>query len=120
MKISKGATRNVLIFKQFVIKIPTIKEYRLFLKGILANLQEKKWSGHHIDLAKVLFCSKFGLFLIMERADVISNNIDWASFQLMIKSKYQYDNLQDFLLSDLKPSNWGYIRDHLVKIDYGN
>jgi len=120
MKINKGSTRNVLVFRRFVVKIPTLKEYRLFLNGILANLQEKEWSGHHPDLAKVIFCTRFGLFLVMEKAEVVSNNTNWQSFQTMIKEKYKDDDLKEFITSDTKPSNWGYVKNHLVKIDYGN
>ena len=120
MKFNHGSTRNVFIFKHFVIKVPTIQEYRLFLNGLLANLQEKQWSGHHPDLAKVIFCTKSGLFLIMEKANVISTAVDTASFQAMIERHYQNDDLRAFMISDAKPSNWGYIGVHLVKIDYGN
>ena len=120
MKIKQGATRKVFVFKKVVVKIPTIIEYRLFLNGILANLQEKSFSGIHSDLAKVKFCDKLGLILIMEKVDVLSNDINWLDFNNSLKEKYKNDKLKDFLLSDCKPSNWGYINNHLVKVDYGD
>lgn len=101
--------------------MPTNKEYRLFLHGILSNLQEKKWSGKHFDLAKVLFCDKLGLFLIMQRAEILDNSYNTSIYlQYELERKYKYDELKDFLMSDCKPSNWGYIKCHLVKIDYGD
>ena len=125
MKIEIGATRRVFIFNNFVIKIPNTKEYRLFLSGILANLQEKLWSGSHPDLAKVKWCSLLGLILIMEKAESIGccgyfEDETWDAFQDMLQERYKDDELSEFMLSDPKPSNWGYIGDRLVKIDYGD
>lgn len=118
MKIGKGSTRIVLILSKFVIKIPSLTSYKLFLNGILSNLSEKQWSGHHADLARVYYCNKSGLFLVMERARVVSNNVNWLKFENMLEDKYKNDELKDFLLSDAKPSNWGYISGKLKKIDY--
>lgn len=121
IKIEYGSTRTVFVLKHFVIKIPTNKEYRLFLHGVLANLQEKRWSGKHSDLAKVIFCDILGLFLIMQKAEILDNS-DYTSIWLQceLERKYKDDDLKEFLMSDSKPSNWGYINNHLVKIDYGN
>ncbi len=118
MKIELGATRRVFIFKKFVIKIPNIQQYNLFLHGILANLQENLFSGIHSDLANVIWCDKLGLILIMEKAKIL-NNEDWDIVDILIK-KYEDDEMKEFLLSDFKPSNWGYINNKLVKVDYGN
>jgi len=124
VKYTEGATRKVFVCNKFVIKIPNFKEYRLFLFGILANMQEKEWSGRHRDLAKVLYCFPFGLFLIMEKAYVIGermkDNESWLFFSEMIEERYKNDELKEFILSDAKPYNWGYIGDRLVKIDYGS
>jgi len=123
VKITDGITRTVFIFNKFVIKIPTFKQYNLFLRGLLANLNEKSFSGIHSDLARVYWCCGLGFLLIMERAEVIDNDGGkWGScwhFIKMLEEKYKDDKLKSFLLSDCKPSNWGLIGDRLVKIDYG-
>lgn len=110
------------MFKDFVIKIPNTNKYRLFLHGILANLQEKRFSKtNRPDLAKVKFCDCFGIVLIMEKAEVLNNeNTDLKLFKKTLKSKYKNDKMKSFMLSDLDCSNWGYRNDMLVKIDYGN
>lgn len=119
--IKHGATRIVFIFNKFVIKIPNIKEYKLFLNGILANLQEKIFSGTHPDLCPVIFCDRLGLILIMEKAIIFKETaINEKSFCALIKNKYKKDNYKEFMLSDLKSSNWGILNTKLVKIDYGN
>lgn len=122
MKIKRGSTRLVFIFKKIVIKIPNNQEYRLFLKGMSANLREKSFSKiGRGDLCKVRFCDKLGLFLIMERAQELDvKDIDWLKFREQLEERYKNDDLKDFLLSDSKPSNWGYINNNLVKIDYGS
>lgn len=122
MIIKKGATRTVFVFNKFVIKIPNFQEYKLFLNGLLANLQEKSFSKmNRIDLAKVKYCNKFGFILIMEKAQELDvKNIDWLRFKERLEDKYKNDDMKEFMLSDSKPSNWGYINNKLVKIDYGN
>jgi hypothetical protein len=121
LKRIKGSSRTVFVFDKFVIKIPNTKEYRLFLSGILANLQEKLFSRMcREDLAKVMFCDKLGLFLIMEKADMNYVKYNWKYFKDFIKNKYVNDAMKDFMLSDLKYDNWGYIKGRLIKIDYGN
>lgn len=123
MYIRLGATRRVFVFKDFVIKIPNIQEYRLFLHGILSNLKEKsiyKNCKNRDDLAKVKFCDKLGLILIMERAEELNKNINWLNFKEKIYEKYENDNMKDIMISDCKPTNWGYINNKLIKIDYGS
>jgi hypothetical protein len=121
VKVELGATRRVFVFKNFVIKIPNTQEYRLFLHGLLANLQEKLWSSiDRPDLAKVKFCDKLGLFLIMERAKVIGNDVSPDLLIPMLEEKYKDDDMKEFMLSDAKNSNWGYVKGILKKIDYGN
>jgi hypothetical protein len=83
-------------------------------------MQEGKMYGTHKDLAKVKYYNRYGLFLIMDKARVISNKIDWLKFTEYLERKYKNDNMKEFMLSDNKPNNWGYIGKHLVKIDYGN
>ena len=122
MKVKLGATRKVFIFKNFVVKVPNAHEYRLFLNGILGNLQEKAFSkmGRY-DLAKVKFCDILGLVLIMERAQMVDvENVDYENFKDKLEEIYKDDDMKEFMLSDAKPSNWGYIKERLVKIDYGN
>ena len=104
-----------------MIKIPNLfVQYDHFLYGLLANLKEKNMSGKHKDLAKVFYCNNLGIFLIMEKAEVVSNDIDIGEFCDLLTDKYKDDKLKEFMLSDWKPSNWGYIRGRLVKIDYGD
>lgn len=125
MKIKNGATRIVFIFNRFVIKVPNIREYKLFLQGILSNLQEKTFSGWYVGrLANVYFCDVLGLFLVMEKAEEVTNMNDDELYEYLYRNIYNKipddDGEKIFMMSDCKVNNWGYINGKLVKIDYGN
>jgi hypothetical protein len=126
MVVKRGATRIVFVFKKVVLKVPNTQGYELFLNGILANLQEKKFSRgcDRDDLAKVKSCDPLGLFLVMEKADTFDlyelQNMDFERFSDYLEETYKDDDMKEFMLSDPKPSNWGYINGKLVKIDYGD
>lgn len=123
MKIEHGVTRMVLIFKKYVIKIPTFREWRLFLHGLIANINEGdafKQLKSRDDLAKVYYYNKLGLFLIMERV-VVCDNDECCSLLEILEEKYKNDEFKKFMMSDYKSSNWGRRTDGtLVKIDYGD
>ncbi len=121
--ISKqGSTRIVFIFKNKVLKVPTIKSWCLFLHGLLSNINEGEVynSTNRNDLAKVYYYNKLGLFLIMERVTICGNE---EAFELLeiLEEKYKNDTLRDFIMDDYKTSNWGRRQDgSLVKVDYGS
>lgn len=123
MQIKEGATRIVFVFDRIVVKIPTIFDYKRFLCGLLANLEERLWSGYHADLAKVICSSRIGLYVVMERAEEVTDMTDdelWKVLCDRYKEKAEDDFEKVFLLSDCKASNWGRISGRLVKIDYGD
>lgn len=115
MKIEKGVTRIVFVFKNFVVKIPNFSvQHNHFLNGCLANWQErhywKAWVGTDLRdmVAPTLFCSWFGLFQIQSRAIVLSNDFETPN---------KFEWFRD-VCSDIKPSNFGYYKDRIVCIDY--
>lgn len=123
MYISKqGTTRIVFVFKSKVIKIPTIKSWCLFLHGLLSNINEGEVynNTNRNDLAKVYYYNKLGLFLIMERVSICSNE-EALDLLEILEERYQDDTLRDFIMDDYKTSNWGRRQDGtLVKVDYGS
>ena len=117
----QGSTRVVFVFKKIVIKIPSFVEYKLFLYGLLANVQEYTFSKmNRRDLGKVYFVSRFGLINIMKKYKVLDWN-DWEYRKQEIVRIYEKDDMKEFMLSDLKPQNWGIDEyGEYVKIDFGN
>ena len=111
----KGVTRLVFEFDNFVIKIPNFTySWQHFLKGILANIQEYttwSWSKDEL-LCPVLWCSWGGWFLIMKKAKTYSFD-EWDNIEVDISNHIKYFPGDDTM------SNYGYLNDKLVKIDYG-
>ena len=120
MKIKKGTTRTVFLIGKYAIKIPRFwhkynnHRWKIFLRGILANIDEDywwKWSNKRDKLCPVLFKSPLGLFLIMSKATELSVE--------------EYDNLdldQEFsgLPLDSKIMNFGKIHNKIVLVDYAD
>lgn len=111
-----GCTRIVILIGNFAIKIPAFDcEWRLFLRGLLANMQEARWAKTGWDeLCPVKFSIPGGFFLIMKRARELTDN------------EFLALNLKEFIHDDciipveLKSNSFGYIDGKLVAIDYGN
>lgn len=123
MYISKqGMTRIVFVFSNKVLKVPTFKSWSLFLHGLLSNINEGEVynNTNRNDLAKVYYYNKLGLFLIMERVSICSNE-EALDLLVTLEEIYQNDMLRDFIMDDYKTSNWGRRQDGtLVKVDYGS
>lgn len=116
----QGATRIVLLFKQIVIKLPAVTSWKLFLCGLLANIQENTFgrSGQYKELTKVHWMAPGGFLLIAERiAPVKHDGLFWVELEaLALKSELAYE----FIYSDAYPRNFGYRNGQLVKLDYGD
>ena len=65
----QGATRNVFLTKKYAIKIPRLIEWRLFLYGLLANIQESNFWNQlkNEKLCPVIFSIPSGILIIMIR-----------------------------------------------------
>lgn len=116
MEIKEGSTRMVFLVGRFAIKIPSIKGYRFFIKGILGNLNERRFHKHNIfynkRLAKIQFSDPLGFIVVMERL----SKCELSTKELeLIKAKYK-------LPCEIKNDSWGYsIKDGIAKcIDYGD
>lgn len=121
MKISYGSTRIVFVFDifDFVIKIPALYNIKSLKRGYKSNRQEYIYSKlKRSDLCEVIF-NMLNLVIVMKKADVVDINCNWLKFHEYVENKYKNDELKDFMLEDLKPTNWGILNNMLVKIDYG-
>ena len=124
----RGVTREVFIFKSFVIKIPSYRySWQHFLCGLLANIKEGqcwRYNKFNIEiqhlLCPVIWTSWGGWILIMKKADV-------EGFCDYVRSLPETDNPNDIykkwfdvgLQGDDKADNYGYYNNKIVKIDYG-
>ena len=80
-----GSRRTVFIFKNRVVKIPRLKSWVSFIRGINENLEERYWYSadgsrksdpnkpwdRNLPLAEIFWADRFGFFVVMERVDTI-------------------------------------------------
>lgn len=120
MKIDKkGCTRIVIIIGKLAIKFPRITTYKLFLHGLLANLEESIWNRKNmpqeVGLPDVLFVAPFGLFSIQRKVRKVNHiGLFWVELERLIVTS-EIDS--GWWLNDCKPQNFGYLNGQLVKID---
>jgi len=121
--IRTGSSRYVITTKNFAFKFPALYSYRAFLKGLLANLQEKEFSRiqemKH-KLCPVLFSLPAGLLIVMPKARILSENELPASFlEDFCKCNENYS-----VPAEMKFDSFGYLPAEpdpiLVAVDYGN
>lgn len=108
-----GTTRNVKrIFNIYVIKFPTTRTWKLFLLGMLANIQEREWYSYGFMSEKLCpyFFTLFGLFLLGKYASPIN------------EQQYSTMDTKSFegLPLDNKMENFGTYKGRIVLVDYGS
>ena len=85
-----GITRTVFLVGHLAIKVPQHNYgWEKFLRGLLANLQEKLWGrGYDERLCPVLWASPGGWIIVMRRVDRIclEGEVNYADFQEGIPS----------------------------------
>lgn len=107
LKFVRGVTREVIIIGGLVFKIPSFRSYKLFLHGLLANMQEKEWWYHTRDkrLCPIWFYIPLGLLVIMPRLTA-AKSVNFLKFS--------------GLPLDKKIENFGKYKGKVVLLDYGN
>jgi len=91
-------------------------EWRLFLLGLLANMQERMFSKcKWPELCPVLFSVPGGWFLIMRRAKPLTRvEFDNLDLERWIK-KENYT-----IPAEIKMDSFGWVDGKLVAVDYGS
>lgn len=121
MEIKKGTTRTVFLISSYAIKIPRfwhsssfVHKWKMFLRGILANMDEHFWwkcAWQKDKLCPIIWRSPLGFILIMKRADNLNEKeYDKEKFEKYFKN----------LPLDNKIVNFGKIKDKIVLIDYAD
>lgn len=113
-----GVTRAVLLAGRFAIKVPKMRYgWRLFLQGLLANMQEREFSkAGWPELCPVLFSIPGGWLVVMRRARVMTDD-EWPFFdaQAWAKASGKY-----IIPCEFKADSFGWLDGRVVVIDYGN
>lgn len=115
--IKHGVTREVFLTKRFAIKTPKLtKGWKLFLHGLLANIQEKEFSeARWPELCPVVFAVWGGWLIAMPRARLLTD-AEWKSFRFSTFTKKP-----DYLIPvENKRDSFGILNGRIVALDYGS
>lgn len=108
--ITSGTTRIVILTKNHAVKIPNFTySYNNFIRGILANNQERYWwhQTHWSTLCPVVFSMWGGLLIIMPRT------------QPLTQQQFDQYQIPDYIPAEHKLSSFGMHNNQIVAIDYG-
>lgn len=119
LKIRYGTTRTVLLIGRLAIKLPVWVEWRLFLYGLLGNMQETRWWREMPDsramMCPVLFAVPGGFLTVMRRATPVTVE-EW-----MQHSDNWYEEACRLCIPvENKVDSWGCIDGRIVAVDYGS
>lgn len=118
MEIKGGCTRSVLLIGKYAIKIPRLNYgWQLFLKGLLANMQEVHFSTMKDErMAPVIFSIPGGFLLVMPRCKAISK----YDFLKVLNISY-FHGLEPFKVPvENKIDSFGWLNNKIVALDYGS
>lgn len=111
----KGCTRIVLLTTHYAVKIPNISDYRMMLYGLLANMQEARFSKTGFqELCPVLFSLPLGLLVVMPRVRMFTDE-EFLRFDLdgfRVKQDYS-------IPVESKADSFGWLDGKPVALDYG-
>lgn len=116
MKRAFGTQRTVFLVGRWAIKVPVFVEWRLFLLGLLANMQEARFSAAGFPgLCPVLFAVPGGFLNVMRRAEPLSRHefflLDVASWRLRGDHEIPVEDKMD---------SFGVLDGRIVAVDYGS
>ncbi len=113
---TNGVTRIVLLIGNVAVKIPNIRQWRLFLRGLLGNMQERLFGTSWMQGFCPIVCSDpFGFVVVMRRAIPLSDK-EWAEFDYE-----KFVNRADYKIPvENKQDSFGWVGSQIVAIDYGS
>lgn len=122
--IKKGTSRTVLLTKRYAFKFPSMYDWKQFCLGMVDNMTEWEWreiaKNPNAHICPPLWCSPLGLLLIMPKCSPV-NNIGLYHVELKricVLSPITTKIAPGFYLDDAKPSNYGYYKGRMVKLDF--
>ena len=118
--IRRWATRIALLIGRYAFKMPSTASWKLFLNGLLANIQEHEfWKGMPEDsramMCPVLFHLPGGFLSVMRRAEPVRTKT-WKKHG----TRWFIRAAGDLHIPvEPKKDSFGYLNGHIVVVDYG-
>lgn len=139
LEFKRGMTREVILIGPWAIKIPSFRNGKLFLTGMLANMQEREFSHTGWpELCPVKFYVPMGLLVMMPRCKPLSD-AEWESLDHRAfcsrsdpYAEINYDlvtgqingthaDVASYLIpAEHKRCSFGMLNGRVVAVDYGN
>lgn len=104
---TRGRNRFVFLCGSLALKVPSLRNWRDFLFGLLNNMNEAQWSkqdGH----CPVLFAMPGGFLVVMPRLRILTE-----------EEFYDLDPAALVGRAEHKPDSWGWLDGRVVAVDYG-
>lgn len=120
MQVKHGTTRIVFLVGRLAFKLPTVTSYRLFLHGLLANMQEAQWwQNLREPKAQRLMCPvklyiPGGFLIVMPRCKPISRKTFFNCRPLNREFKNAGIPVEN------KLDSFGRYKKNIVAVDYGS
>jgi hypothetical protein len=110
-----GVTRHVVLLGTWAVKVPALWSWRLFLCGLLANMQERSFSAcGWPELCPVVWSAPGGWLLVMRRVRVMTDD-EFEQFD----AKTFCENETRIIPAEHKSNSFGWLDGRVVAIDYG-
>jgi hypothetical protein len=106
----------IWLTKSLVFKIPNCSEWRLFLCGLLANLQERTFAqAGWPELCPIKFSLPLGFLIVMPRVKVLTEK-EFETFDYE-----RFVNHKDYHVPvEAKRDSFGWLDGKIVAVDYGS
>lgn len=125
----RGVTRECFLIGTWAVKLPSLYDWRNFLQGVLANMQEREMATLRTpELCPILFSTPGGWLVVMRRARALSD-AEWTRFRAQFgPDRHPRDPVkpwinpaQDYFVPvEMKRDSFGILDGMIVAVDYGN
>jgi len=112
---TRGANRLVILTRQHAYKIPTLRNWRDFLFGLLNNMNEARLGRAGLDgYCPVLFAAPGGFLIVMPRACILTEDefLAFDAVEFCERGEYRIN-------AEHKPDSFGRLGARIVAVDYG-
>lgn len=116
MRRAFGTHRTTWLIGNYAVKTPVFVEWRLFLLGLLANMQEARFSAcGWPELCPVVFRLPGGFVNVMRRAEPLTRE------QFFGFNYEQFAHKPDYWVPvENKWDSFGLLNGRIVAVDYGS
>ena len=113
----KGVTRTVLLIGRYAFKFPKMRYgWRLFLLGLLGNMQEVVFSKTRWpELCPIVFAIPGGWLVVMRRARILTP-AEFAELDLEVWASGNGGSIP----YEKKADSFGWLDGRIVVVDYGS